>query len=234
MSYDNDTGATGATSVTAMFDNRDDAQRAVDRLAQAGISAGRIRLVSGGGDNPTPRHGEDKGFWERLGDFFFPDEDRYAYAEGLSRGGYLVTATDLAAAEHDMALDILDDDGSIDMDQRAENWRSEGWGGYEGSGYAVSAGAGSLVGGTLVGARADDLDAHNEYGAHSDQRGIRAADGIITQDRPRPGTRDSSHGRTRVRAYRADDAVGNSASDVGVQDNRDSTGAIRRGTGRDL
>ena len=99
MTYDNDFGTTGGrmdtvggTSLSAMFDSHDDAQRAVDRLVQAGIPMAQVRMVSGGSASTTTtsttRTDDDKGFWDSLSDFFFPDEDRYAYAEGLSRGGY--------------------------------------------------------------------------------------------------------------------------------------------------
>lgn len=211
MTYDNDFAATGGTSVTALFDSRDDAQRAVDRLTQAGIPTARIRLVSGGSDaaTATPSRDEDKSFWDSLSDFFFPDEDRYAYAEGLSRGGYLVTVTGLEAAQYDTALDILDDEGSVDLDERTESWRSEGWGGYEGSDYAIpAAGAGTLAGGRAT----DDLDAQTEYGAHSDQRGIGSDDETIpvVQERLRIGKRDTSHGRVRVRAYTVEEPVSES------------------------
>ena len=34
----------------------------------------------------------DEGCWGSLKILFAPDEDRYAYAEGLRRGGFLLTA----------------------------------------------------------------------------------------------------------------------------------------------
>jgi hypothetical protein len=53
---------------------------------------------------------QPRGFWDTLGDWLLPDEDRGTYAEGLSRGGYLlsVEATD---AQYERVLDILDDGG---------------------------------------------------------------------------------------------------------------------------
>src|ERR671912_471377 len=84
----------------------------------------------GGGGHPQLR--KDPGFWESLKDLFMPDEDRATYAEGLRRGGYVVTVrTD--AAHYEKAIDILDDEGTIDIDQRSETWRKEGWSGYSGS-----------------------------------------------------------------------------------------------------
>ena len=51
-----------------------------------------------------------------------------------------MTVTGLQAGQYDTALDILDDEGSVNLDERAESWRSEGWGGYEASTYASRTG----------------------------------------------------------------------------------------------
>ena len=42
-----------------------------------------------------------------------PDEDRYTYAEVLSRGGYLATVSDVSGSQHNLEVDILDEEGSI-------------------------------------------------------------------------------------------------------------------------
>ena len=55
-----------------------------------------------------------------------PDEDRYTYAEGLRRGGYLLSVN-VTDAQYAKALDILDDEGTIDIDERTQMWRKEGW-----------------------------------------------------------------------------------------------------------
>ncbi len=43
------------------------------------------------------------------------------YSEGLRRGGYLVTVSNVSATYYDKVIDILDDEGSIDLEQRAES-----------------------------------------------------------------------------------------------------------------
>ena len=161
----------GTRAVTAMFDSRSDAEDAVDALIEAGFSRSDVRLVPGhekdadtgdsltgstgsgsstmgsstsgytsGSDTSYRGHEEGRGFWESLSDFFFPDEDRYSYAEGLRRGGYLVTVN-TTESNHDQAVDILDDEGTIDLDEREDEWRTQGWGGYSGS---SDTGAGSM------------------------------------------------------------------------------------------
>jgi hypothetical protein len=59
------------------------------------------------------------GFWAALSGWFFPDDDRHLYAEGLRRGGFLISV-EVDDATHDTAHDILDDEGSIDIDERAD------------------------------------------------------------------------------------------------------------------
>ncbi|WP_375459636.1 YsnF/AvaK domain-containing protein [uncultured Enterovirga sp.] len=60
------------------------------------------------------------------------EADAHAYAEGVRRGGTLVTVR----AEETMTAkvaDILDDHGTIDLDERTTAWRKEGWTGTSGT-----------------------------------------------------------------------------------------------------
>ncbi|WP_018902136.1 hypothetical protein [Rhizobium sp. 2MFCol3.1] len=114
------------STLTAFFDSRSDAEAAIDKLKSAGVSD--VRLMPGyeaNGDGPAAA-AEKTGFWSGLSDWFFPDEDRDVYAEGLRRGGFLVCVS-VDQARYDEAHDILDAEGSIDMDERADRWREEGW-----------------------------------------------------------------------------------------------------------
>ena len=197
MTYDNEAGTSnGSMSVSAMFDTNADAQNAVSRLETLGISRTQIRTVEGAAQSTEQRASttDDKGFWDSLGDFFFPDEDRYTYAEGLSRGGVLVTVTGLTAAHYDQVLDILDDEGTVDLAEREESWRSEGWGGYEVSPHATVA----RTVGSAVGADGSYADTSSKTGDESIP---------IVEEQLRVGKRDTSHGRVRVRAYTVEEPV---------------------------
>ena len=56
-----------------------------------------------------------------------------AYAEGVRRGGTLVTVRS-EEGRADQVIAALKESGSIDLDERAEGWRAEGWtGGTAGS-----------------------------------------------------------------------------------------------------
>ena len=61
------------------------------------------------------------------------EEEAHGYAEGVRRGGTLVTAR-VEDAQIDTAVQILDADGTVDMNDRTEGWRREGWQGTFGMG----------------------------------------------------------------------------------------------------
>ncbi|QUS36894.1 DUF2382 domain-containing protein [Falsirhodobacter algicola] len=179
----------GSTTISALFDSRADAERATERLRMQGIAASQIDLVEGAETTGTATTDPDrnKGFWDKLGDYLFPEEDRYSYAEGLSRGGFLVTVSGLSGAEYDSALDILEDDGTVNLDEREESWRSEGWGGYSSSPYS-----GAATGMAATPAR--------EPVAHDDTI-------EVMEERLRVGKRDTNRGHVRVRAYTVEEPV---------------------------
>src|SRR3954454_5810921 len=73
-------------TITAFFDNRTDAEEAVQRLHSAGISKDAVRMMAGYQGQPerdvnASENTEGMGFWEALKDLFLPEEDRHTYAE---------------------------------------------------------------------------------------------------------------------------------------------------------
>ncbi|OAP36703.1 hypothetical protein AU381_19690 [Sinorhizobium glycinis] len=130
--FDSDgrTAAQGTSTMTAFFDSRRDAEAAVERLHKAELGGASVQLVLGIGEGCSDF--EREGIWSAIENFFFPDEDREIYAEGLARGGYLVTVSGIDDQSYAAVRDILDDEGTIDLDERADLWRSEGWSGWQG------------------------------------------------------------------------------------------------------
>jgi len=125
-------------TLTAFFDTRTEAETAIDKLVAAGIPRNDVRIVAGAETTSTTQgtsvdNREDSGFFAALKDLFLPDEDRYTYAEGLRRGGVMVSAS-VDTAHIDRASDILEEYGAVDVDERETGWRSEGWTGYTGAG----------------------------------------------------------------------------------------------------
>ena len=113
-------------NITALFDDRQEAEAAKARLQASRIDAHRIRIVD---KNSGSDSGESRGFFGSLSDMFMPDEDRHADNEGVSRGGTLLCA-EVDEDQADEAVRILEDTNSVDFDERQNNWRSEGWQGW--------------------------------------------------------------------------------------------------------
>jgi Domain of unknown function (DUF2382) len=139
----NQTGQTTKRLLTAFFDNREDANQAVERLMSTGIVISDITMVAGSESGQTGAYADQEGtsFWTALKDLFLPEEDRYVYAEGLRRGGYLVSVR-VSDVQYERALDILDYEGTINIDERTEAWRAEGWTGYGAGSSATRAESG--------------------------------------------------------------------------------------------
>lgn len=196
-------------TLTAFFDNRTDAEAAIARLVQIGIARNEINLVEGqsrtGTSSATSDANESPGFWASLERLFLPDEDRNTYAEGLRRGGYLISlrTTD---AQYAKALDILDDEGTIDIDDRANSWRSEGWTGST-PGYATGSGVGAAAA-SMGAARAQPSTPGTAAGGRTASTrdtttGMRGQDEVIpvAEERLNIGKREEIAGRVRVRSY---------------------------------
>lgn len=183
-------------TLTAFFDRREDAQDAVDRLQRLGLPEDSIRLTGGEEYSGRTDYAEDRGFWASLSDLFFPGEDRAAYAEGLRRGGYLLTVTMITTGKYDDVLDILDDEGAVDVDQRAETWRAEGWAGAGATGTAGYS-AGGMTGSTTGGM--SDMAARS---AATDEEVV-----PVVEEELRIGKRDVNLGRVRVRSYVVEEPV---------------------------
>ncbi len=195
MSQGTSAGSMSQRMITAFFDSRTDAEEAIARLEDIGIARGSIRLMPGH-EQDTDRGSasagqEPQGFWASLGDFLLPDEDRHVYAEGLNRGGYLLSVN-VSDAEYERALDILDDEGTIDIDERAESWRSEGW--------SASSTASGTTGAT---SSMSGMTAGSGTAMNSSSERVSDRDEVIpvAEEHLNVGKRDVSHGRVRVRSY---------------------------------
>ncbi len=206
---DMNTNLSDSRHVTAFFDSREDAEAAIDRIVAKGIARDDIRMVAGR-DDTTTKATEERGFFEALGDFFMPDDDRAVYAEGLERGGYLVSL-DTTADMRDDVLDILDDEGTVDMDAREESWRADGWtNDAMTTGAAVGAdpvGATPAMGLGTAPAYAADMGAKAEMGTATPNRAMDRDSGQddghidVMEERLKVGKREVDHGRVRVRSY---------------------------------
>jgi uncharacterized protein (TIGR02271 family) len=152
-------------TITALFDTRPDAEAGRERLLQAKLDADHVKIHDkssigvAGYSSPS-----DPGMWASIKNAFLPDEDRHIYEEGVRRGGLLLTA-DVDEDEVDEAVRALQESHirTVDIEERANQWKSEGWvppvagAGIAGAGAAAlsSGGRDTLVEGT-AGAQAGD------------------------------------------------------------------------------
>jgi stress response protein YsnF len=213
--------ANAGRTVAAMFQTRDGAQRAVEALVEEGFDRSDINLVEGNQASTgysDSYQGSGEGFWASLKDLFFPDEDRHVYAEGLRRGGYLVSVR-APGESYDRAVDILDDEGTIDLDEREASWRSQGWSGYTGSDYnrtatapdtpalsATPAAGGMNTASAGYSDRATGVTA-NASGSTTARQGEAEEVIPIVEERLQVGKRVTEGGRVRVRSYVVEEPV---------------------------
>lgn len=131
------------------------------------------------GSGSSGSSGSSGGFWADLKSAFMSDDDRHSYEEGMRRGGYLLCAN-VPEEQADRAISILDQTGSVDFDQREEEWRGQGWAGYQGR-TAGAMGASS--------------------GMASERSGTQEEHIPIVEEQLRVGKREVNRGTTRVRSY---------------------------------
>lgn len=106
------------------------------------------------------------------------ETDAHAYAEGVRRGGSLLTAK-VDEAHAAVTMRILEEHGAVDLDARTQGWESEGW-------SSKTAGASQSDTSTLIG---------SDAAAGSIVRENDAVDAPVAS----PDTRTS--GARRVRVY---------------------------------
>ncbi len=150
-------------TITAFYESRDYADRAAEKLRTSGIPASDVTVSPDTAQGEYGLYGDDRtavdaprktGFWASLEELFGGTDDHHTYAEGVRRGHVLLTAH-VDDAHLDRAIAIVEEHGSIDLDEHEETWRSEGWTGAPAT-YSPSAGstvatAGGAMGMALAG-----------------------------------------------------------------------------------
>lgn len=56
-----------------------------------------------------------------------PEEEAHYYAEGVRRGGILVTVAAETEVQADMAVKVMKRHGAVDIEERATEWKKQGW-----------------------------------------------------------------------------------------------------------
>ena len=131
------------------------------------------------------------------------EADAQVYEEGVRRGGTLVTVR-ADDAQVDRVVDVLDDHGSVDIDERSRSWRSEGWTGSTtdttaaGSTYSGSSALGAAAGLGSTGMSSDTTQSTTDTSDRTDY--------------DRPGT--GAVGATAMGSGATSSGTGSTATDV--------------------
>ena len=188
-----------SSTITAMFDTRADAEAAKERLKAANIDADHVQIhdkSSAGYKEQGYSTHEDHGFWSSVKNAFLPDEDRHTYEEGVRRGGAVLTA-DVDEDNVARAVQVLEEAGSVDVDDRAGQWRQSGW--------DYPAGAGAATGASALGGFGDrdatDRDTRTDRDLNDRATGEREEVIPIVEEKLVVGKRDVDRGGVRVRSY---------------------------------
>ncbi|WP_174292543.1 YsnF/AvaK domain-containing protein [Sphingomonas bacterium] len=174
-------------TITALFDQRADAEAAQNRLEAAHVDASHISIhdkASPGFHAAGKSTTQDPGMWGSIKNAFLPDEDRHTYEEGVRRGGFLLTA-DVGEEHVDAAVKVLEESDSVDVDDRSQQWKSSGWD------HAPEAAAGVGIGAEAYGS--------DRAVARTDAEGEQSIP--IVEEQLIVGKREVDRGGARVRSY---------------------------------
>jgi uncharacterized protein (TIGR02271 family) len=106
-------------TVTGFFDDVAEAQSAVTDLVNSGFKREEVRSVAAAAQGES---GPDPSPYTNLG---IPEPEARSYTERVRRGGTLVTVQ-AADDRADLAAEILERHGAVDIDRRTTEWRQGG------------------------------------------------------------------------------------------------------------
>ncbi len=122
-------------TLIAVFDNRGDAQSAIEELVLAGFARQQIRLSEG---DPTgaPTAGAQAAtgagtivdsIRNFLGNLFGTDNSEHVqkYSDAVTRGHHVLTLTAADQPEVERAADIVERYGPVDIDEKAAEWSGD-------------------------------------------------------------------------------------------------------------
>lgn len=209
-------------TVTAFFESQGEADHAKADLLAAGFAEADIHVLVGEAAQRRTEPHRDVGLFRALLDIFvfMPEDDKATYEEGLNRGG-VALAVHTGEAGYERAIDILDRDGAVNLDERETAWKSEGWSPERPSsagGSRVPPGASGFEGEQRHDPMVDEdanKDVRERIGAGTSDPGAGidlAPESAVSpgpERTPIPGEeessvtsrRDTDHGRVRVRSY---------------------------------
>ncbi|MBD0272809.1 MAG: YsnF/AvaK domain-containing protein [Acetobacteraceae bacterium] len=197
-------------TLTALYDARAEADRAAEQLVRdIGVARGDVTIMAqettaAGNGTSTVGASESTGFFGSLKNLFMPEEDRHAYSEAVSRGGFLLTAQ-VEQDNAERATAVLEEHGAVDLDDRQETWRAGGW-----TGQRAPVGPQTASDGTVAATSASTTSTARTPPAASPGIGAAASHAVgtgeqetiaLVEERLTVGKRAVVGGRVRVRSH---------------------------------
>src|SRR4051794_4543504 len=118
-------------TVLATFDDNQAARTAADQLIAQGFARSSVHLQSGAAPTSSGVSRPDKGLMAGIGEFFerlFDSDDKTHagnYAEAVRRGSTVLAVDARNDAEVAKARSVMSELGTIDIENRAQQWRSK-------------------------------------------------------------------------------------------------------------
>ncbi len=186
-------------TVTALYDTRQEAESARERLSSA-VDVEQVKIFdqeSNSSSSGSSGSSDQGGSW--LSKLFVSDDDRPAYEEGVRRGGFMLCAEVDGDEDADRIVDILEQTSPVDLDERQQNWRGEGWQGSASQQSGTSGGQSFAAGSQSFGETSQGFgqSAQSETG----QRTVEEERIPIVQEELQVGKRQVERGGARVRSY---------------------------------
>lgn len=176
-------------TLVAVFDNRSDAQKAMEELVACGYPREEVRLSEGDPAGDARRadadaDADDRNFMSGIRHFFSDlfgtdrSESALMYSEAISRGNYVLTLTAASMPEVERAADIVERFGPIDIDEHASLWKD------------------AQVPRTGSGALQQSQPGSQQYAQQG--TGQRAGTTPVTQEESKAGKRQAERGGVRI------------------------------------
>ncbi|WP_426173932.1 DUF2382 domain-containing protein [Massilia sp. TWR1-2-2] len=192
-------------TLVAVFDNRTDAQSAMDELLASGFSRQEVRLSEGttgttatlgttGTTTGSTASSDDSSFTGSIkhffSDLFGSDDDTPVnkYSEAVTRGSHVLTVVTASEPEVERAADLIERFGPVDIDEKASQWS-----GATSTGQPQYSGAGAQQSALLSAQNAQGT----QHGSQQRATGESAAIPII-QEELQVGKREVQRGGVRV------------------------------------
>jgi hypothetical protein len=171
-------------TVTALYDTRQEAEAARQRLASA-VDVEQVRIIDQGSGG--------EGGSRSLSGLYLSDDDRQAYGEGLRRGGFLLCAEVETGEDADRIVGLLEESAGVDLEERQQSWKSEGWQPFAG---AVTPSAEAGMSGSGLSGSGTRASGTGASGNVVEEQRI-----PIVEEELRVGKREVTRGGARVRSY---------------------------------